>query len=299
MIVISKRCFLNILVQLWQPQRILQANYYVGDQQATNGFATFNDQISINEYGQMISKSDPSNVAVPFSSQWHIKMNKCLDPEPFRTQQLIMGVDESEYGSAEERYIAHLNNPDTFLNVYNFLFKDQLEGNGLQILMFNDDPNLLQFGHIVCQYLSINFGVDIIFIDPQYRPNCRGYTTYYGDKALGQKTLKDVRDYDLLFNFHQTFSQSSFYNSTHNLSVFLSGLGEEDTMYLYNLLFPNDPLPPGNYTIDHIRQIIIGRCSENMHQNSMPNLMINDWQSVLARAERESEDCSGDDTGLY
>lgn len=298
MIVTSKRCFLNIITQLWQPQRLLTTNYYVGDQQAVNGFASFNDQVGINEYGQLISKSDPSSTATPFASQWHIKMNKCLDPEPFRTQQLIMGVNESDYGSAEERYVAHLNSPDTFLNVYNFLFKDQLEGNGIQLLMFNDDPNLLQFGHIVCQYLSINFGVDIVFIDPQYRPNCRGYTSYKGDKELGKKTLKDVRDYDLLFNFHQAVSQSSYFNSVNNMRVFLTELDEEKTMYLYKLLFPNDPLPPGNYTIDHVRQIIIGRCSENLN-NSMPNLMLNDWQSVIARAERESEDCYGDDTGLY
>ena len=300
MIVTSKRCFLNILTQLWQPDRLLTANYYVGDQTATNGFATFNDQIGLNEYGQVISKSDPSSTAVPFSSQWHIKMSKCLDPEPFRAQQMIFGED-NEYNSPEERYVAHLNNPDTFLNVYNFLFKDQLEGNGLQILMFNDDPNMLQFGHIICQYLSVNFGVDIVYIDPQYRPDCRGYASYQGNKQLGMKTLKDVRDYDLLFNFNQAVSQSSFYNTVNNVQLFLSEMDMESTMHLYQLLFPNDPLPPGNYTLDHVRQIIIGRCSSGITNNKMPNLMLNDWQSVIARAEQESEDFydNGEDSGLY
>lgn len=298
MIVTSKRCFLNILTQLWPVERLLNANYYVGDQQATNGFASFNDQIEFNEYGQLISKSAPSSSAMPFASQWHIKMSKCLDPEPFRVQQVV-GIADNEYESSEERFInSHLNNPDTFLNVYNFLFKDPLEGNGIQILIFNDDPNTLQFGHIICQYLSMNFGVDIVFIDPQYRTNCRGYTSYQGDKQMGQKTIKDIRDYDLLFNFNQAVSQSSYFNTVNNLRVFLSELNSENTMYLYTLLFPNDPLPPGNYTLDHIREIIIGRCSERSN-NPLPNLMLNDWQSVIDRSERESEDFYGDDTGLY
>lgn len=290
MIVTSKRCFLNILTQLWTPERLLNANYYVGDQVAVNGFANFNEQYGFNEYGQMVSKSDPSRAASPFASQWHIKMSKCLDPEPFRAQQLIMGSSENDYGSPEERFIhSHLNNPDTFLSVYNFLFKDPLEGNGIQILIFNDDPNLLDFGHIICQYLSMNFGVDIVFIDPQYRPKCRGCTTYTGDKQMGQKTLKDIRDYDLLFNFNQAVSQSSYFNTVNNVRVFLGELDINDTMYLYTLLFPNDPLPPGNYTIDHVREIIIGRCTASTMDRKLPNLLLNDWQSVIARSERESE----------
>lgn len=296
MIVTSKRCFLNVLVQLWQPERILNANYYVGDQNATNGFASFNDQIGYNEFGQLISKSDPNSVSTPFSTQWHVRMAKYLDPEPFRAQQIIVGANESEYDSPEERFVkSHLNNPDTLLNVYNFLFKDQLEGNGIQILIFNDDPNLLQFGHIICQYLSINFGVDITFIDPAYRPNCRGYTKYYGDKAVGMKTIKDIRDYDLLFNFSQAVSQSSFFNTVHNLRTFLEEMDFERTMYLWTLLWPNDPLPPGNYTLDHVREMIIGRCSDTAAASKrLPNLMVNDWQTVYDRAEREEMDFSNE-----
>ncbi len=299
MIVTSKRCFLNVLTQLWNAERLLCANYYVGDQSATNGFASFNDQIGYNEFGQLISRSDPQSSAVPFASRWHVKMSKCLDPEPFRAQQLIVGYDENEYSCAEERFVTnHLNNPDTLLNVYNFLFKDPLEGNGIQILMFNDDSNLLTFGHIICQYLSINFGCDITFIDPAYRPDCRGYTSYKGDKQLGLKTIKDVRDYDLLLNFSQAVSQSSYFNSVNNLRLFLGELDFGKTMYLWTLLWPNDPLPPGNYTIDHVREMIIGRCTSGnvSSEKKLPNLMLNDWQSVLARAEREDADCYDDDS---
>lgn len=298
MIVTSKRCFLNVLVQLWNQDRILNANYYVGDQAAVNGYASFDDQIGFNEFGQLISKSDPRNVSVPFASQWHIKMNKCLDPEPFRTQQLnvVCGYEENTFDSAEERFVTqHLNNPETMRDVYNFLFKDQLEGNGIQILIFNDDPNLLQFGHIICQYLSMNFGCDITFIDPAYRPDCRGYTKYTGDKSVGIKTINDIRDFDLLHNFAQAFAQSSYFNTVNNLTVFLQEFDFESTMHLWSLLWPNDPLPPGNYTLDNVREMLIGRCATNDMINGgnnkrLPNLMLNNWESIVERAEREESD---------
>ena len=33
----------------------------------------------------------------------------------------------------------------------------------------------------------------------------------------------------------------------------------EDLFHAYHLLFPNDQLPPGNYTMPHMKQMIIGR----------------------------------------
>ena len=71
-------------------------------------------------------------------------------------------------------------------------------------------------------------------------------------------------------------------------------------MYLYGLLFPDDPIPPGNYTVDHIRELILYRTTSGMRTDTrLPNLMLNSWQSVVDRAEQESMDFSGDDTGLY
>lgn len=297
MIVTSKRCFLNILTQLWSVDQLINANYYVGDQRAVNGIANINDRVTLNEYGQVMIDGAVESVT-SFGSGYHIKIKDVLDPEPYVAQSIMGEVDQ--YGSSEERFIAYLNNPDTFLAVYTFLFKDPLEGNGIQILMLNDDENLLRFGHIICQYLSVNFGVDIVFIDPSYRPNCRGYVRYEGDKQTGAKTIKDIRDYGLIFDFNQAFAQSEYLHSVQNLRTYLMNFEFNDLMYLYGLLFPDDPIPPGNYTVDHIRELILYRTTSGMRTDArLPNLMLNSWQSVVDRAEQESMDFSGDDTGLY
>lgn len=302
MIVTSKRCFLNVLTQLWPADRLLNANYYIGDQQA-NTLSMIGNNLTMNEYGQIESLPDMRAISSSFATVYHLKMDRTLDPEPFRAHSLIMGEAET-YRSPEERYIIHLNSPETFLNVYHFLFSEKLEGNGLQVLIFADDPNLLTFGHIVCQYLSINFGVDIVFLDPQFRPTCRGYAQYHGNKEQGAKLVKEIRDYDLVFNFNQALSQSEVFASINNVMLFLQNLDLEQTVHLYGLLWPNDPLPPGNYSIDHIRQIIIGRCNDSMNFNAresaLPNLMmINNWQNIVDRSSREDADFAGDDTGLF
>ena len=301
MIVVSKRCFLNILTQLWDAEKLLNANYYIADCHSPNGGTNLTDNIRIDSYGQLVEDHSITSVPIAAIGKYNIKYsggNGGLNPEPFRAE-CLMGIQD-DYSSSYEKFIKNLNSPDTMLEVYNFLFKDPLKGNGIQVLIFYDDPNLLNYGNIVCQYLSHNFGVDIIFIDPQYRPNCRGYVQYAGNKPNGEKTIKDLRDYGLLLNFSQAATASGLYNSVSNLTVFLSEFTFEQIIYLYNLLFPDDPLPPGNYATDHIKQIIIGRATEGMNkQPYLNNLFSHDWRSVIERYDRESEEEGSDDTGLY
>ena len=67
-------------------------------------------------------------------------------------------------------------------------------------------------------------------------------------------------------------------------------------MHLYNLLFPNDPLPPDMYTTDHIKRIIIGRVSEQMPKTSFDNIFFtDDYLKMLERYEQEEIDFSQDD----
>ena len=301
MIVTSKRCFLNVLTQLWPAERLLNANYYIGDKRAVNGYTKVNDSLSFDEFGQLIKNNSMTEVPQSFGGCYHIHYSKCLDPEPFRVdQKLIVGNGSDSVISSEERFINnHLNNPDVFLEVYQFLFKHQLEGNGIQILIMEDDSNLCQFGHIICQYLSINFGVDIIFLDPKFRNKCRGFEYYNGNKELGAKTVKDIRDYELMYNFHQAVSQTSATGSISNLSTYLSCFDFNELMYMYNLLYPNDPIPPGNYTADHIREILIARATVNLKNDYVfSNLILNDWSSLINRMNAEDADF-GQDGGLW
>ena len=294
MIVTSYRCFMNVLTQLWNVDQLLNANYYIADCGSPSMNVSLTESVRYNDYGQVI-EDDPisrtSSVVVPGVGRYNIKYsNGGLNPERYRAD-CLMGVND-DYSSSYDKFIKNLNNPETMMEVYNFLFKNPVKGNGVQILIYFDDQNLLNYGNIVCQYLAKNFGVDIIFIDPQYRPNCRGYAEYRGDKVLGEKTMHDIRDYELLFNFSQSVSCADMYNNVSNLTVFLSEFGFNDLIYLYNLLFPDDPLPPGNYTEDHLRRIIIDRASVGISRSPLPNLTALDWRTLLDRYEAEEDDSS-------
>lgn len=298
MIVTSFRCYLNILTQLWDGNKLLDANYYIADCASGTRSVNLTDTVRYNEYGQLVEDTSITNNTISAIGRYHIKYdNSCLNPEPFRAQ-CLMGVND-DYSSSYEKFIKHLNNPETMMGVYQLLFKDRLEGNGLQVLIYYDDQNLLDFGNIVCQYLSQNFGVDIIFLDPAYRDNCRGYAEYRGNKEIGAKTEHDIRDFELLYNFSQSVSCSDMYGNISNVSTFLSSFDFDQIIYLYNLLFPDDPLPPGNYSTDHIKQIIIGRSTQGIRTNPLPNLASFDWKSIIDRYERESADEAIDDSAMY
>ena len=77
MIVTSKRCFLNILTQLWSVDQLINANYYVGDQRAVNGIANINDRVTLNEYGQVMIDGSVESVT-SFGSGYHIKIKDVL-----------------------------------------------------------------------------------------------------------------------------------------------------------------------------------------------------------------------------
>lgn len=297
MIVTSYRCFLNVLTQLWTVDQLLNANYYIADCQSPSMNMSLTSSIRYNEFGQLVEDADV--MAAPSVSglgRYNIKYsNGGLNPERYRAD-CLMGLND-DCSSSYDRFIKNLNNPETMMEVYNLLFRDELKGNGVQVLIYYDDPNLLDYGNIVCQYLSQNFGVDIVFIDPQYRPDCRGYAEYRGNKELGMKTIHDIRDFALLFNFSQSVSCSSLYGSASNITVFLSEFNFNDLIYLYNLLFPDDPLPPGNYSTDHIKQIIIDRASRGIKpNNALSNITSLDWRELLDRYERESEEAAVDET---
>lgn len=298
MIVTSFRCYMNILTQLWRPEQLLDANYYIADCASASRGINLTDRIRYNEYGQIVEDHDIVDTAISAIGRYHIKYdNVNLNPEPFRAE-CLMGVND-DYSSSYERFVKHLNNSETMMGVYQLLFKDKLQGNGLQVLIYYDDQNLLDYGHIVCEYLSNNFGADIIFLDPAYRNNCQGCPQYTGNKPLGAKTIHDVRDYELIYNFSQSVSCSDMYGSVSNVTTFLSSFDFDQIIYLYNLLFPGDPLPPGNYSTDHIKQIIIGRATEGIGSSPLPNLASFDWKSIIDRYEREAADEASDDSELY
>ena len=289
MFLTSKRCFLNVMTQFMSAEDLLNANYYIIDQRSPDRVVDLSDQMRYNEDGQLVVEPARSNGVVSLGTRYNVKYGTGeLDPTPFMCDMLV-SVGET-YADPHDRFIKHLNNTDTILSVYQFLFKSQLRGNGLQIMVIYDDNIVEKFGHVICEYLSKNFGADIKFIDPIYRKNVVGNQEYFGDKAYAEKFIRDVRDMELLMAFHQAVSMSGYSESVSNLTVFLNSFNFHELIYLYNLVFPEAPLPPDNYTTDHLKQIIIGRVTQNMPENRFNNLFVSDeYIDLLSQYDNEDD----------
>ena len=301
MIFTSKRCFLNKVIQRLPAETILNANYYILDRKAGNSTAMVNDNVRRNEFGQLesVNGSFLTGTQMPMGSIYHIRYNTIIDPEPLRADN-VMGQNDG-FTCGEERFVSYLNKDSTIRGAYKFLFGDRLEGNGLQIAILEDDENTLRFGHIICQYLSMVFGVDIKFIDPAFRPTCRGMVEYIGVKE-NISTAEKIRKHQMVFEFNQAVSQSEQFHTLSNIREHLLGLELEDLMYLYTLLFPDDRLPPGNYSDDQMRELLMYRAGAGIphDENAYSNLLIqHDWQSVVDRNASEAFDFAQDDTGLF
>ena len=293
MIVTSKRCYLNILTQLCDLNTLLNANYYMADIRTPDGSVHLADSLRYDENGQLTIDNHIQSGFAPSLGRYNIKYGSGeLDPTPF-VANVLVGIGEG-YTDPIDRFLQHLNSSDTLISTYSFLFEHQLRGNGLQILIFSDDSIIEDYVHIVCGYLAQNFGCDITFIDPQYRPNVKGQAEYKGDKVFATKNIKDIRDAKLLMDFNAALSQSSG-EAMNNLTVFLNSFDANQIMYLYNLLFPDAPLPPGNYSTHHVKQIIIGRVASQIPKNPLSNMFFTeDFMKILEEYESEDIDDSGE-----
>jgi hypothetical protein len=262
MIVTSKRCFLNVMTQMCDAEVLLNAMYYIGDVNTPQDFSSISQSIGYSEDGQIIAQPTFGSSISRYVIEY---MSDLLSPTPYVTT-LLSGIG-SFTGDCMKDYINHLNKTETLLDVYSKMIKPELRGNGLQILIFVDEENVKRFAHIVCEYLAHNFGLDISFVDPIYRPNVIGRAEYHGDKAFAMQNIKDLRDAQLILNFNTAISMSCGDSTCSNLTAFLCSMNTvPELIYLYNLLFPNDPLPPDNYNVARLRDIIVGRISSSIPQ---------------------------------
>lgn len=289
MIVTSKRCYLNILTQLCNLDTLINANYFMLDVRSPNGVVELDSSLHYSADGKL-EVSQNVSTGISIYNAYHITYGKDeLNPTPFMVHSVLgneVCVDPMD------RFIKYLNNTDTLLAVYNALFRRELRGNKLQIIIISDEDVVINFGDTICEYLSQNFGADITFIDPQYRPNVKGKIQYTGNKARGEKVIHDIRDVQLLMDFNSAISQLGYDESLNNLMVWLGTFDFDKLIRLYNLIFPNDPLPPGHYTIDHIKQIIIGRVSKSIpKRQSLGNLFTSQrFLDELEKYEQETDD---------
>lgn len=277
MIVTSQECFLNVLTQLYPKDVLLDATYYIADLTGPGGISHLNSDRGFGgdptmymdeetyryEDGQLIKTGSPISVNTLQRFHVHYSILGVLNPTSLLTSSCI-GPDEKMRGpqTPEVRFINSLKQPDSASAVYNELFYHQLRGNGLQIIIYTNNKICCMYGWIVCEYLSQCFGADIIFLDAKYRKKIapQSKVVYNGNKQFAHdKFIPWIRDYDLLEGFEAALTRSNLSESVSNITAKLNVMDWNGLIHLYNLIWPNDPLPPGNYSTDQLKEIIMSR----------------------------------------
>ena len=161
MIFCSRRVFLNVVTQLLDLQTLLNANYFLVDQTKPTGFAGFGDTPHIGMDGDLTFSSSLQFQDTPMKSmhQYFIHYSRVLDVTPYFG--LLTASMRNDFSTPMERFINHLTNPQTQMDVYQEIFNKRLQGNNLQIIIMKDDHAVEMCGHIICSFLSEEFGADI------------------------------------------------------------------------------------------------------------------------------------------
>ena len=274
MIVTSKRVFINVLAQFMTFKDLMSATYFIPD--VNNSAASrmhFDKQVKYHDDGsfEIINKpmvsSGISRFNIVYGDGW-------LDPTWAinQTTSLSIGLDADKRRHQLEDplkvYVDRLKDPNTIIGVRDWLYGRLSNHNpnmGMRIIIINDEDIVRQFGHTICMYLSTYFGENITFLDPKYRPQIvHGQVSYQGNKEFSRKLLKDLQDYDLIVKVHGLISQSGYDMSLNNLKAFLSTMEVPKLFYVYEQLFPYEPLPAGNYSKEQIITIIAGKAAEKV-----------------------------------
>lgn len=267
MIICSMRTYLNVLTQLWNRDTLLNANYFIMDNptkaKKEKRRWTYDENNNPVEETVTMNYSDMPNISGVTRYNINYVAHTDLDPTVYRTTFLSQADHNmSDEQSVYMAVIDQLNKEQTKVNVLFDLFAKKLEGNEIQILIYYDESILVDFGNLICQYLSQNFGCDIIFLDAICRPHVmKGQPFYKGNKEFAEKYINYLRDYKLYIDFQKQMTLSNAANVS-NLTTFLRKIQWDELLKLYNILFPNEPLAPGNYTEAQLRDIIIGKTTE-------------------------------------
>lgn len=302
MIVTSFRAYLNVLTQMLTADELVHANYYVGDSKDKTSFANIKN-ISIDGKGVTTYQNDQTTMFNQFATNY----SSCLDPDKINDAQVTGYVED---GPNEEKFIEYLNKPDVIWRVYKFMFHDQLRGNGLQILLLRDDSNMMRFGNIICQYLAYNFGVDIIYLDVKAgRKRAVGHPFYEGnkDKSFVIKTIEDARAWHEIADFKLHLENAMSMFSITNLKTYLRNKDEDELVYLFKLLFPTIPVPPGNsdIIINFITEKTMSidpdiySIAKQRESSEKDNIKLTSEIESCGWEDFDFSTCFGDDGGLF
>lgn len=258
----SKRVFLNVFCPMTDKSVILNANYYIADCRSPGNVKQSAGTIKYVD-GEWINLDEETtnNDHLKRTSQYNVKYgNDCIDPAPYVTT-LISDTYDTEDGMQ----IRMRKTMESFVNMRSQMeeiYTPVRRGNGLLFIIYMHDDNIVNFGDIICQHLVDHFGEPITFLDPKYRPNVRGKVLYEcHDMNYVHKVNRELNDAITVYDFLAAVGQSpDIEGSVNNMSTFLAGIDKvQDMIHLYELLWPDEPLPVGKYTLEHVREIIMGK----------------------------------------
>lgn len=275
MIVTSKLCFLNIMTQLCSANDLVNANYFIADAREQERVVPNNTNLQYDTESEQYVPNNSKRSSTPTMSQYLI--HYCdLELDPQTSVQEAVAQNPNIYiddSNKMDIFKAYLLKESTLLSIYQNYFKEELDGNGLQVVIFNSESILADYGNLICGYLAEIFGVDVNFIDPQFLP-IKGQSFYQGNKKDGESNIKKIKDYELLIGLRGAITQTENFHSLSNLDTWLRGHAEiTELIYIYNLAFPNNPLPPGEYTYEQLIDILTMACARTFID---PSKMSND-----------------------
>ena len=260
----SKRVFLNVMCPLTPKSVLLNANYYIADckspSKVNDETDTYFDEIE----QRWIQKSKPRTIE---ATQFNIKYGLgCLNQSSYVTSLMSDGVDPE--ADVCKRIIERMYSLNTMQEIFEDLYLAQRKGNGVLFVIYYSDEYIINFGHLTAEFLAYNFGEDITFVDPTYRSYVKGQSVYKGDKERAKFVEAQLREASMFVGYKAALKKiengEDIITCIEGLTEHMKSFTFNDCVQLYNILWPNDPLPRGNYTVEQLKDLIITRSVDNV-----------------------------------
>ena len=247
---------------------LLGSTYYTPDAgimaQSRGKAVNLGETFKFDETGSLVQ--EVTNLSGSTMTQFNI-YSYCptLDPLVFSNH---ISFDIAGANTQEEIFINSLKKDDSLLAVYKWFVKQVPDNDAsMRILMYENHKTLWKYGAIIADYMSSMFGFDVIYIDRIYNPNIPGNKMYSGNAENARRLIEYLskKEIEEQFNNVNTLFGSGEIGSDeplNNLNTLLFDKNFPELLRIYQTLFPNEPLPAGNYTETRMREIITGKLIE-------------------------------------
>ena len=263
MIVTTKRTYLNILTQLIDAQTLINATYFMADQTTKDGNAMLQEQVTVTDDGRHVIEPLTMTSAKGAFSRFHVFYTEgVLSPDALNSQ-IMAGILND---NIDQAFRQSLTTVGTMQSVYREMYANPTKGNGLRFLIYRKEQSI-PYIHHVCEFLSQAFGEDIQFVEPGVRRGVPGKEFYPGNRQQAYTTIAQIRESILMDDLASIVAAYTHgHSGSANLENYFSGFEGPELIYIYEKLFPMDPLTPGNYTKENMLEIIIGKIKASAPQ---------------------------------